>query len=279
MPSSTFSLITPSIRLYSADLGKTLSRHRASADRSSGIVVEMNAGAADTQLSAGSSEKQGGHDRVVLTDPYCLGLEELPNAAQERRRVSDLLNAMRDEGSNTNPSPSDPLFTHLAHGLAYTIGSALGTTPPSVETCLAAYLVPNSAGLTAGSRAWSKHSHRSQPPLSDEIENDKRKRSAGWWGVTAGPVAVINEKSLALFWKVMDSATWRNLHWLPHEVLVYEVRVPEGYGMRWSQNNADYKDEGGLQEVINRPWLFRGFLEPSMENGHDVKWRHPILPQ
>jgi hypothetical protein len=36
----------------------------------------------------------------------------------------------------------------------------------------------------------------------------------------------------------MDGATWRNLHWLPHAVLVYEVRVPEGYGMRWSQDRS-----------------------------------------
>lgn len=192
-----------------------------------------------------------------LEDPHCFGLQEVPEASQLRREVSD--NPAQFENAD--------LLSHLTHGLAYTVGSALGSTPPSIEACLEAYLVPNSAGLTAGSRAWSKHSHRSQPPLGDEEEKDKRKRSEGWWGVTKGPVAVINEKSLAIFHKVMDAATWRNLHWLPHQVLVYEVRVAEGYGMRWSQNQV---------EGEHHPWIFRGFLEPTMENGHELKWRHPV---
>ncbi|KAF8965376.1 hypothetical protein BDZ97DRAFT_1811796 [Flammula alnicola] len=232
----------------------------------------------------------------ALADPRCFGLEELPNAAQERARVSAILR--RRHADNTNPAHSSasesdvdivigdaaeeadfersPLFIHLAHGLAYTTGSALGNKPPSLATCLSAYLVPNSAGLTAGSRAWSKHSHRSQPPPSNEAEKDSRKRSAGWWGITSGPVSVINENSLALFWKVMNGATWRNLHWLPHQVLVYEVRVLEGYGMRWSQDQGDREGDDAPKE--DRPWMFRGFLEPTMENGHELKWRHPIAP-
>ncbi|KDR70213.1 hypothetical protein GALMADRAFT_160026 [Galerina marginata CBS 339.88] len=226
-------------------------------------------------------------DSDTLVDPHCFGQEELSNASQERARVAEII---RRRKLSSDPSASDAavlpaadadkefessaLFTHLAHGLAYTVGSALGTTPPSRETCLAAYLVPNSAGLTAGSRAWSKHSHRSQPPPSDEAETDKRKRSTGWWGITAGPVAVINEKSLDLFWKVMNDATWRNLHWLPHQILVYEVRGTEGYGMRWSQDQGDR--EGDDSPKKDRPWTFRGFVEPMMENGHELKWRHPV---
>ena len=172
----------------------------------------------------------------------------------------------------------DPLSIHILHGLAYTVGSALGSTPPSNETCLAAFVVPNKAGLTAGARAWSKHSHRSgkeQAPdldLDPEVESKhkmpKRRgtESPGWWGTPSGPVAVINEKALGLFWKVMERASWRNLHWLPHQVLVYEIRVPDGYGMRWSQDQRE--------EVGTKDWVFRGFLEPQMENGHEVGWKH-----
>lgn len=222
-----------------------------------------------------------------LDDPHCFGLDEIPEASIKRARVAKALGrthrlladspwskidklATDDQLEDTN----SPLFVHLAHGLAHTTGSALGSTPPSLDTCLAAYLVPNSAGLTAGSRAWSKHSHRSQPPPSDDSETDKRKRSSGWWGTASGPVSVINERSLALFWKVMDNATWRNLHWLPHQILVYEVRVAEGYGMRWSQDQSDHEGDVGIEEIP--PWIFRGFLEPTMINGHELKWRHPI---
>jgi hypothetical protein len=49
-------------------------------------------------------------------------------------------------------------------------------------------------------------------------------------------MSMINSNSLKLFWRIMNNATWRNLHWLPHQILVYEVRVEEGYGMRWSRD-------------------------------------------
>jgi len=209
---------------------------------------------------------------VTLENPLRFGMEELPTAIQQRTRVADILRwRSRKDITTDNEFESSPLFIHLAHGLAYTVGSALGSTPPSTPVCLSAYLVPNSAGLTAGSRAWAKHSHRSQLQYSDE--SIKQKHSAGWWGRASGPIPVINENSLALFWKVMNAATWRNLHWLPHQVLVYEVRVAEGYGMRWSQDRGDREGDEETSKD-DRPWVFRGFVEPYMENGHEVKWRH-----
>ena len=227
-------------------------------------------------------------DPLILGNPHCVGQEEIPNSSEKRARVSEILQSRRlislshsqshDHSSSStflDEENDSPLFIHLAHGLAYTIGSALGSRPPSAETCLAAYIVPNKAGLTAGSHAWSKHSHRSLPIPSDTAEEDQQKRSAGWWETPSGLIPLINERSLRLLWKVMDNATWRNLHWLPHEVLVYEVRVVEGYGMRWSQDQVDRSD--GVKKE-NRPWIFCGFVEPSMENGHALKWRHPISP-
>ncbi len=240
-------------------------------------------------------------------------MTELPNASSERARVSSILKRRRIDSQLTSsgnadlPSPStpdimrnhefesSPLFKHLAHGLAYTTGSALGASPPSLEACLGAYQVSNSAGLTAGSRAWSKHCHRSQIQNQSESEitpsahegdaekqerckaKSKRNKNEGWWGTASGPISVINEKSLALFWKVMNGATWRNLHWLPHQILVYEVRLAEGDGMRWARDlsGCDIGPEVNVQ-LENRPWIFRGFLEPQMENGHEVGWRHTI---
>ena len=219
-----------------------------------------------------------------LENPLCVGMEELPIAMEQRARVADILRRRRMGNktcssldatiatTNDDEFESSALFVHLAHGLAYTMGSAIGSTPPSISASLSAYLVPNNVGLTAGSRAWSKHSHRSQSQVSDESEIAKQKQSAGWWGTTSGPISVINDKSTALFWKVMNAATWRNLHWLPHQVLVYEVRVAEGYGMRWSQDRSD--PEGDEASKDDRPWVFRGFVEPYMDNGHEVRWRH-----
>lgn len=208
-----------------------------------------------------------------IPTPYCRGMTEHPSAAAERSRLA----LAADEAEI-------PLSIHIRNGLAYTTGSALGSTPPSTETCLAAFLRANKVGLTAGARAWTKHAHRSQRKdvaesstnselePSDEVREKERieNESAGWWGTPSGPIAVINEKALDLFWKVINGASWRNLHWLPHQVLVYEVRVPEGYGMRWSQDQHQEAERTG--EV--KAWIFRGFLEPQMENGHEMGWRH-----
>lgn len=213
--------------------------------------------------------------------PHCVGMQEEPSALSERQKLHTTLSSSSLDNIDGSML-SYPLHFHLAHGLAYTVGSALGSRPPSTELCLIAFTTPNKVGLTAGARAWSKHAHRlldilsqvPDPPADDDTnETDtlkKRKNkfcSSGYWGdQPSGPVAVINENALTLFWKIMNTATWRNLHWLPHSVLVYEIRVQEGYGMRWSQNQSD--------GAGTPPWMFRGFVEPMMENGHEVGWRH-----
>lgn len=198
-------------------------------------------------------------------------MEELPEAGSERAKVLSFL--LAEPAIESDIHPKSPLFIHLAHGLAYTVGSALGSHPPSIETCLAAFQLPNSAGLSAGARAWSKHAHRTLPVQMERDQVKKTKASAGWWGTPSGPVAVITENALALFWKVVHGATWRNLHWLPHRMLVYEMRVAEGYGMRWYQDQGNHKVGENAEDA---PWTFRGFVEPMMENGHEVGWRHPI---
>ncbi|KAF8121552.1 hypothetical protein EV363DRAFT_908772 [Boletus edulis] len=199
--------------------------------------------------------------------PRCHNMHELPAAATERARVQDLL-SRGDQLTLEAEIQTSPLSKHLLHGLAYTIGSALDSDPPTRKECLSAFTVSaTNTGLMAGAKAWSKHAHRSGDAKS---EGDRM----GWWGgQPKGPVASINERALVLFDKVMDKVTWRNLHWLPHQMLVYEVRVEEGYGMRWSQDRSQLVgDEGG--SVDTTPWMFRGFVEPMMENGHEVGWRH-----
>lgn len=173
-------------------------------------------------------------------------MQEMPEAASERAR---LLSDPRLHEQTTTP-----LARHILHGLAYTVGSALGLDPPTAEQCRVAYLIPNKAGLTAGARAWSKHARRSlDAPSSDDTLAGVQ--SMGWWGTPSGPVAKINAGALSLLDRVTENASWRNLHWLPHQVLVYELRVEEGYGMRWSQYRGGHTPA---------PWVFRGFVEPAV---------------
>jgi hypothetical protein len=217
-----------------------------------------------------------------IPDPRCFNMQELPLAALERSRVQKLI-LHSDRPVDELKQMLDPLSRHLFNGLAYTIGSALGSEPPMQEECLIAFSIPNRVGLMAGARAWSKHSHRSggETPGTENFPTKRTregqmKTHMGWWGTPYGSVSSINEHALALFERVVDNSTWRNLHWLPHRVLVYEVRVEEGYGMRWSQDRS-VLENGGVGVTFERlPWTFRGFVEPMIENGHKIGWKHEI---
>ena len=102
----------------------------------------------------------------------------------------------------------------------------------------------NQSMLSVGARALSKHAHRS---------------SEGFWGNVRGSEQKKNELAQDILSKILTNTVWINLHNLPHDEPVIEVRVAKGYGARWSVTS-------GKQ--------FRGFLEPQMEEGHANKWRH-----
>jgi hypothetical protein len=62
------------------------------------------------------------------------------------------------------------------------------------------------------------------------------------------------EKFLNLF---LDECIWINIHSLPHETPIVELRNEKGYGIRWMIDG-----------------VFRGFLEPQMTDGHEKGWKH-----
>jgi hypothetical protein len=82
--------------------------------------------------------------------------------------------------------------------------------------------------------------------------------SDGWWGAVAGPDVRKNAHAQAAVLHILEHAIWVNIHTLPHEQHVVEVRVPDGYGARWSADGSE----------------FRGFLEPHTADGHERRWRH-----
>ncbi|KAF5354181.1 hypothetical protein D9756_007088 [Leucocoprinus leucothites] len=222
---------------------------------------------------------------IPLPTPHCFNMEELPTASSARTQTSEILALLSTNKPLSQPQlefSSTPLYTHLSLGLALTTGSALGRCkPPTPSQCLSAFQLPNKVGLTAGARAWTKHAHRSQEYHPSAVSK-KDKGEPGWWGRAQGPRDFLNEGAYQLFCKIMQEASWKNLHALPHNILAYEMRVPEGYGMRWSQDRGPPKEkdritavEGEDQNIVpERPWIFRGFVEPMIENGHELGWRH-----
>ncbi|KLO11923.1 hypothetical protein SCHPADRAFT_446431 [Schizopora paradoxa] len=215
----------------------------------------------ETKVVPNSNDSsEAAHQLLLIPTPRCDNLVETAEAVQEREKLNALILLHPKDNDDEGKSP---LEIYLRRGFACTVGSALEETPPSDDDCLNAFLVPNRIGLTAGARAWTKHAHR-----SGNSEGGVASETS-WWGQPKGPLAVINEKAIALFWKIMANVTWRNLHWLPHQVLVYEVRILEGYGMRWSKDMSKSSSDGDTL-----PWQFRGYVEPMMENGHELGWRH-----
>lgn len=97
--------------------------------------------------------------------------------------------------------------------------------------------------LTVGARALTKHCHRA---------------SDGWWGTSGGSEAAKNAWGKETLARILDGATWMNVHLLPHAKAIIEVRIAEGYGARWTADGSS----------------FRGFLEPHREGGHLEGWKH-----
>lgn len=173
-----------------------------------------------------------------------------------------------------------------------TVGS-VDAFPPSRETLLDAFVKPHCprAKLTVGARALAKHHHRDD--------------TTSWWGKCTGsksctslpfylwlPMLILSLSFLflSLFfrwgWKeqactatdlqdprhcyldqytllACRSVVAATFHFFSsplsqHNLQVVEMRTTEGYGARWLLDGME----------------FRGFLEPQMEDGHAVGWRH-----
>ncbi|OWZ06425.1 hypothetical protein PHMEG_00021322 [Phytophthora megakarya] len=129
-------------------------------------------------------------------------------------------------------------------GFQQTIGSR-NLAPLTLHQCLEAFMQRHTPDepLTVGARAFSKHCARS---------------SSGWWGEMKGNDAAKNARAESKVKELLASSTWKNIHSLPHAHATMEVRNGLGYGARWDAETQ----------------TFRGFLEPPMTNGHEIKWRH-----
>lgn len=187
------------------------------------------------------------------------GLLSEENFVQERKRVYEKVSLVLASLNNSWTEISDE-EKHLQFSsiikilgvrglldllnIRHTQGS-VDIFPPPVKVLIESFNEkhkPN-ANLTVGARALSKHCHRD---------------SSEWWGACAGSEQVKNEHAITVVMRILEDASWINIHLLPHELKVIEVRCTEGYGARWSHDGK----------------VFRGFLEPQMEDGHAAGWKH-----
>lgn len=117
------------------------------------------------------------------------------------------------------------------------------------------------ARLSHGARALCKHFERR---VSDAEHP--------YWRVPTGTEVEKNAKALLHLDEMLAEATWRNIYRLHADVLIYEVRNPARYGMRWTIHlnpkedcdpNLKSLDPHLLEDNFAGYTLsFRGFLEP-----------------
>ena len=98
--------------------------------------------------------------------------------------------------------------------------------------------------LTVGAKALCKHSHRSV--------------TESFWPGQGGKEIEKNENAEKMLNLFLNECVWINIHLLPHNLIIIELRIDKGYGIRWQINDG----------------MFRGFLEPQMEDGHEKGWIH-----
>lgn len=129
-------------------------------------------------------------------------------------------------------------------GIRKTEGS-IDEMPPCISDLLLIFNEKSGprGSLSEGARALSKHYHRG---------------SDRFWGDCKGNDAKKNTFADEKVREIMRGAVWLNLHLLPHNVTIFEIRNNLGYGARWGADGAQ----------------FRGFLEPQMEDGHEKGWKH-----
>lgn len=130
--------------------------------------------------------------------------------------------------------PSEAETEYRMKGYMRTAGTAFIIPPPEEELLEAFESSHLGTELTVGARALCKHHAR----MTDHP-------------VWQRPTGTMQQKNATASFHARDmlsKATWKNVHYLPHQQLVYEIRDKTGYGMRWTL----------MQDA---PPKFRGYVE------------------
>ncbi|THU58988.1 hypothetical protein C4D60_Mb03t20260 [Musa balbisiana] len=111
-------------------------------------------------------------------------------------------------------------------GMAHTVGTVPDALPPPRSLLISSSMQPTrptveGCSLTDAARALSKHVNRS---------------SSGWWGVLSGSESNKNRLALEVVIHLLNNCCWMNVHLIQPHGPVFEIRVPEGFGARWSKD-------------------------------------------
>ena len=154
------------------------------------------------------------------------------------------LNYLQVPWSN-NPSAAETEYR--SNGMIRTAGTQFIFPPQQFELIAAFELKHLGTQLSVGAKALCKHYAR---VLNHPI-----------WTCPIGSCENKSAIARSHLDKLLEGAVWKNVHYLPHQELVYEIRDKLGYGMRWT--------------LLRNPVIckFRGYLE-----AHDTSVKHVLKP-
>ena len=139
---------------------------------------------------------------------------------------NDEFDSFKDISRRMDPLAEDETLEALVHnllcvlkergilhllGIRETAGS-IDVLPPPCSALLDSFNAKHNekSMLTVGARALSKHFHRCQ--------------TSSWWGDCKGTESKKNQHALDVLKKIVKDCVWINIHGLPHDVKIIELR-------------------------------------------------------
>ncbi|KIW92164.1 uncharacterized protein Z519_07148 [Cladophialophora bantiana CBS 173.52] len=189
-------------------------------------------------------------------------------------------------------SPSDREATYRSAGLVKTKGT-LFLLPPSTSTLRDTFNAPPrpKTRMSSGAVALCKHFERGGA-------SSEHGRLHPFWTMPTGSNENKSEIARGILEDMLVQAVWRNVMLLHDGVAVYEIRNASGYGMRWTLDIEEKKenhqvangvsgdlqatpvgpdppDQGENEDDFHKEWIitrttFRGFLEPIAGMDHEL---------
>ncbi|OAL35194.1 hypothetical protein AYO20_05448 [Fonsecaea nubica] len=138
--------------------------------------------------------------------------------------------------------------------------------------------------MSSGAVALCKHFERGGA-------SSEHGRAHPFWTLPTGSNENKTEIARGILEDMLVQAVWRNVMLLHHGVAVYEIRNARGYGMRWTLDIEEKKDDipsdvqtmtangdtlvPNEEDDFHKDWViikttFRGFLEPIAGMDHEL---------
>lgn len=170
------------------------------------------------------------HKEIPLTQPLPYFDDEIKqNLCESFSHFSELFNQEEDLTKAIKEILINTHFKHVLLLLGQRITSASlqdeNAIPPLKEILHCSCFQPYNKETSVGVRAWEKHVGRHENSVMGEIKGNQSEK---------------NNKVNHLMNYMCENATWWNVFYHYKHGLVYEIRIENGQGMRWTSDGKQF---------------------------------------